>query len=82
MAPKAKGGIRRRLGISQSSGDVPHEVPVPPARRLRGGIRARLNIGKAKPTKKKAFTRKLNGPLVQTLKRNWGAGKISAKDAA
>ena len=82
MAPKAKGGIRKRLGISQSSGDVPREEPVPPTRRAKGGIRARLNIGKVKPTIQKANKGHANGPLVKTLKRKWGTGKISAKDAA
>ena len=82
MAPKRKGGIRNRLGINKPAEIPPAEIPMQPARRAKGGIRARMNVAKSKPKKSIAREQNAKGPLVNTLKRKWGTGKISAKDVA
>ena len=85
MPPKRIGGIRQRLGIAQRPvrprEDLPDAMPVQPPRR-RGGIRARMNVAKSKPKKSILRQQQAKGPLVKTLKRKWGLGKISAKDVA
>ena len=86
MAPKRKGGIRKRLGIDKPAvrpdEDPPGVIPVQTPRSKAGGIRARMNVTKSKPTKVVARQQQAKGPLVKTLKRKWGLGKISAKDVA
>ena len=85
MPPKRKGGIRQRLGIAQRPvpprDDVPDAMPVQPPHR-RGGIRARMHAAKSKAKRSILRQEEAKGPLVKTLKRKWGLGKISAKDVA
>ena len=75
MPPKAKGGVRQRLGLYDSSAE-PVEVAEPMASMasssgLRGGVRSRVGEGNEDGgvSYKK---RKCKGPLIGTLNKTMG----------
>ena len=81
MAPKAKGGVRKRLGLDVRAGEGHGEAPAAPPSRRTGGIKSRVVV-ESTPTKIAQRAEQTKGPLVNTLKRKWGRGKMSAKDVA
>ena len=82
MAPKAKGGIRKRLGIIKTPSKPRDDNLVQRPPHTIGGIRNRIKVGKQDTSKKVVREKQAKGPLIKTLKKKWGTGKISAKDVA
>ena len=85
MPPKKKGGIRKRLGLDASArgedvGDIvampaPSE---PSSSSRRAGIRNRVGAD-VEESGGARIKRKCTGPLVSTLKKQWGKGELSAR---
>ena len=79
MAPKAEGGIRQRLGLNAPP-DEPAEVSAASSSSgLRGGIRSRVLTAANEDGGPRRKARKCSGPLVTTLKKQWGKGELSAR---
>ena len=82
MPPKAKGGVRQRLGLYDSVDEPVGEeramASTASSSGLRGGIRGRVGVGDKDggDSRKK---RKSKGPLIGTLKKQWGKGELSAR---
>ena len=82
MPLKAKGGIRQRLGLNappdEPAVDAGVGASTASSSGLRGGVRSRVGVDSDNGGSSRG-KQKCTGPLVGTLKKQWGKGELSAR---